>query len=69
MKALVGLFVLGLWLLLICSTIYGIVLGFKASILVGIIILIVEPAPLIVGLVALFSNVDLAQKLADLIFN
>jgi hypothetical protein len=49
-------------------SIYGLVLAFKASILVGVLALFVEPAPLVIGLVYLFMNINLAQKLANLLF-
>lgn len=55
----------GLWAFLILGTIYGLYLAFSASILLGIIVFIVEPSPLIIGLIALFFHKDLAQLLVD----
>lgn len=49
-------------------SIYGLVLAFKASIFIGVLALFIEPAPLVIGLVYLFTNVNLAQKIADLLF-
>lgn len=65
--ALFGLIMIALGLFLIGVTIYGLVLGFQASIVVGILILFVEPAPLIIGLIYLFTGTNLAEKLAQLL--
>lgn len=71
MGALAGMGVIGfilifaLWATLILSTVYGLYLAFSASILLGIIVLIVEPSPLIIGLVMLFFHKDLAQMLIE----
>jgi ABC-type methionine transport system permease subunit len=48
-------------------TIKGLILAFSASILVGIIVLIVEPLPFIIGLVYMCNGTDLAQKILQLI--
>lgn len=63
--ALGVLALLGLWAFLIFGTIYGLYLAFSASFLLGIIVFIVEPSPLIIGLVALFFHKDLAQSLVE----
>lgn len=75
MKALMGalagmgiigvLLMVGIWAGLIASTIYGLYLAFSASIILGIIVLIVEPSPLVIGLVMLFFHKNLAQMLLD----
>lgn len=75
MKALKGLIlsipVLGvlLWLGLVATMIvgwfYGIYLAFSASILLGIIVFLVEPSPLVIGLVMLFFHKNLAQMIID----
>jgi hypothetical protein len=44
-------------------SIYGLVLAFKASLVLGVIVLVVEPSPLILGLVGVFRP-DVAQQLA-----
>lgn len=59
------LLVLAMWVLGIVGTLVGLYLAFSASILLGIIVLFVEPMPLVIGLVYLFMNVDLAQKIMD----
>jgi len=41
---------------------HGLILAFSASIWLGIIVLIVEPAPLVIGLVYWIWGVDLAMK-------
>ena len=52
----VGLFFLACWASAVVISIYGLILAFKASIILGIIALIVEPSPFIFGLVALFGT-------------
>lgn len=46
-------------------SIYGLYLAFSASIILGLIVLFVEPSPFILGLVMLVWNKDLAQALID----
>ena len=75
MKALMGalagmgilgvLLMVGIWAGLILSTVYGLYLAFSASIILGIIVLLVEPSPLIIGLVMFFFHKNLAQMLLD----
>ena len=75
MKALLGLLVsLGVvgyllifaWIVFaIAMAVYGLYLAFSASILLGIIVFIVEPSPLVIGLVMLFFHKNLAQMLID----
>jgi len=48
---------------LFVSTIYGIYLAFSASIILGIIVLFLEPVPLIIGLVMFLCHKDLALML------
>jgi xanthine/uracil permease len=42
-------------------SIYGLILAFQVSILLGILVLIIEPAPLVIGVVMIFWGVNLAQ--------
>jgi len=71
MTALAGMGILGvilmlaMWLGLLVSTVYGLYLAFSASILLGIIVLVIEPSPLIIGLVMLLFHKNLAQMLLD----
>ena len=75
MKALIGflagLGVLGyllmvMWILFaLAMAIYGLYLAFSASIILGIIVLLVEPSPLLIGLVMVFFHKNLAQMLID----
>lgn len=44
---------------------YGLYLAFSASLILGIIVFIVEPSPLIIGLVMFFFDKNLAQMLLD----
>jgi hypothetical protein len=64
-----GYFYLGLGaaaVAFICFVIYASILGlylaFSASALLGILVLIVEPAPLVIGCWYIFFGVDLAAK-------
>lgn len=61
---ILGFFALiALWVTLVFGTIYGVYLAFSASIILGIIVLFVEPAPLIIGLVMMFMHVNLATEI------
>ncbi len=46
-------------------TLYGLWLAFSASIILGIIVLFVEPSPFIIGAVMFFWDKNLAQMLID----
>lgn len=48
----------------VCTAIYGLILAFKASVLLGIIVLLVEPSPFILGVAGLLGHPDLAQRIA-----
>lgn len=68
---LAGLGVLGyllmvLWVLFaLVAAIYGLYLALCASILLGVVVFLVEPSPLIIGLVMIFFHKNLAQMLID----
>ena len=47
---------------IIYATFLGLYMAFSASILLGIVVLCVEPAPLVIGLWWLFFEVDLAVR-------
>lgn len=47
------------------ATLYGLWLAFSASILLGIVVLLVEPSPLVIGLVMIFFHKNLAQMVID----
>lgn len=47
------------------ATGFGIILAFKASIALGIIVLLVEPLPGMIGLVYILTGNDLAQKFME----
>jgi hypothetical protein len=75
MKALIGALaaipVIGV-LLIIClaifsliCTFYGLYLAFSASILLGILVLIIEPSPFVIGFVMFCFDKNLAQMLLD----
>lgn len=46
-------------------TFYGLWLAFSASIILGILVLFVEPSPFIIGFVMFFWDKNLAQMLID----
>lgn len=64
MKAIFGLIFLTWWLSAIGLTIYGLYLAFSASIVLGVIVLVVEPTPFILGVLALFGHPEVAHKIA-----
>jgi hypothetical protein len=47
---------------IILTSFLGLYLAFSASILLGIVVLLVEPAPLVIGLWYIFFGVDLAAR-------
>lgn len=59
--------ILLLKLYLVATAIYGLILGFSAHVLIGVLFLIVSPLSLITGLVAQFSSNDVAMELAKLL--
>jgi hypothetical protein len=63
-----GIFGLGLLLVVLTGlgvSAYGLVLAFKASILLGFLCLFVEPSPLIFGLAMLIGGVNIPQKIVE----
>jgi hypothetical protein len=53
-----------LHLSVLATAIYGIVLSFNASIILGIASLIVSPMGLVIGGTKLLAGIDLAQRIA-----
>ena len=49
-------------LFVIGASFFGLYLAFSASVLLGILVLIVEPAPLVIGLWYIFFGVNLATE-------
>lgn len=43
---------------------YGAYLAFKASIILGIVALVVEPSPAVIGWIAILGRSDVCQKIA-----
>jgi len=60
-----GVFFTMIVLFIIATTGYGLILAFKASLILGVIVLFVEPAPLILGLIGLFGHPEVAQKIVQ----
>ena len=63
-SAVILLLVVGCAIVIIAS-IYGIYLAFSASIILGIVVLFIEPMPLIIGLVMLICHKDLALMIVQ----
>lgn len=61
-----ALLMLALVLSAIATSVYGLYLAFSASLVLGIVVLIIEPLPLLIGLVSLLSGQDVAQKIMEL---
>ena len=53
-----------IFLLIVVISLYGAVLAFKASIILGVLVLFIEPSPFVIGVVALFGT-----NVADIIQN
>lgn len=54
----------GLALFSLFVTGYGIMLAFKASLVLGVLVLLVEPTPAILGILALFGYPQVAELIA-----
>lgn len=52
-------------LAMLMTTIYGLYLAFAASLLLGFVVLLVEPAPLVIGLIALFGHPELCRRIVE----
>lgn len=50
---------------MIAMAVYGVYLAFCASVVLGIIVLFVQPSPTIIGLVMFFFNKNIAQMIVD----
>ncbi len=55
------------WGIKLAPAVYGIYLAFKASILLGIVAIVLEPLALIIGLAGMFGHPHLAEQLVKLI--
>jgi hypothetical protein len=58
----IALFIIAFVCFILYASFLGLYLAFSASALLGIIVLIVEPAPLVIGLWSIFFGVNLAAK-------
>jgi hypothetical protein len=52
-----------LWLFLVYATLLGLYLAFSASVLLGFAVLLVEPAPLVIGIASIFWGANLAESI------
>lgn len=48
----------------LCLSIYGLYMAFSASVVLGFLAMVVEPAPFILGVLALFGHPETAHKIA-----
>lgn len=46
-------------------SVYGLFLAFKASLVLGVLALILEPAPLVLGIIGVLGNPELTQQIAN----
>lgn len=58
------LFVFLLWAFPICMSIYGLVLAFRASLILGVLVFVIQPAPFILGVLGLFGHPQVAKMIA-----
>ena len=61
-----ALLIIGVWITLLATSLYGLYLAFSASIILGIVILVIEPLPLIFGALMLLFDLNLATKIMEL---
>ena len=65
MKMTLLLLTLGFYLSILATAIYGAYLSFCASLLMGLVVLLVEPLPFVIGLASLMTRSDVAHRLLD----
>lgn len=65
-ELLIVLAVLGLVATVVGVSAYGIYLAFSASVLLGVVVLFVEPLPFVIGIVWLLTGTDIAQRILEL---
>lgn len=56
---------IGLLLLFFGASGYGVYLAFSASIFLGLVVLLIEPAPLILGILGILGYTGVAQKIVE----
>jgi len=57
------LFLVFIFVMAFVPTVYGLFLAFKASIILGILALIVEPSPAIFGWLAIFGHAEVCKAI------
>mgnify|MGYP007100135501 CR=1 FL=1 len=62
-----GLGLLALFALPVAATVYGLYLAFSASIILGVVVLLVEPAPLILGVLGFLGHPEVSEKIVQFI--
>lgn len=59
---ILGIFLL--WFLPIVATFYGLYLAFSASLVLGLLVLFIQPTPLILGFLGIIGHPEVAAKIA-----
>jgi hypothetical protein len=52
-------------ILVLAPSVYGLYLTFKASIILGFILAVVEPGPAIIGWIGIFGHPEASKKIAE----
>ena len=66
-EVLICIVIIALIIPVIGLSVYGIYVAFSASIIVGIVSLIIEPSPLVIGGLMLFADYNLPEKLVEVL--
>lgn len=64
MKALIIILATAFCIIPIGISIYGLILAFKASLVLGVLVLLLEPTPFIIGVIGLFGHPEVASQIA-----
>jgi hypothetical protein len=53
-----------LWIVIGSLSVYGAILAFKANVVLGFIVLFVEPAPFLLGILGMLGHPEIAHRVA-----
>ena len=65
LRAILMAAVLLLIAFLIGMGVWGLVLAFKASLILGLVVLLIEPVPFFLGLIALFGHPEVSRQIVE----
>jgi hypothetical protein len=65
LKALFALFAAALALASLGFSFYGLYLAFSASVVLGVLALFIEPAPLVFGVLMFFGHINVAHRIVE----